>query len=97
VPPALVCSRTEEGMYIFHRYANRRGAESAKSLRSSLLALLAPRYLRVFEEHATTRLTEERQLSKDEPQKSTSWLTALKKLNIGIPSAAELKLAKRGA
>jgi hypothetical protein len=35
----------------FSRYANRRGAKSAKRKKEGLLALLSPHHLRVFEEH----------------------------------------------
>jgi hypothetical protein len=46
---------TEEGVY-FSKYANQRGAKSARRVSRRLLALLAPPHLRVFEKHTTARL-----------------------------------------
>ena len=48
--PLAQWHRVEEGVYFFN-YANQRGAKSDRSPQSTLLALLAPRHLKVFENH----------------------------------------------
>jgi hypothetical protein len=88
-PPGRSPLRSHRRTCGFSKYANRRGAKSAKRVLKGFLSLLAPRHLRVFEEHKTTHPTEERRLLKVEPQERILWLNALRNLNTATPGETE--------